>query len=166
MKTFAVLVCSAILAIILFTCHANKSQEGGRAHALQSALAQTTVTITRGDGTSFPFNVRVAKTSEEQAQGLKSVKSLPSNEGMLFPFPNPKQAAFWMEKTLIPLDIIFILPNGEIGRIKHNAQPKDLAPIFSEDDVIAVLEIPGGVAKRYGLKRGHWVKSDALTLNR
>src|SRR3546814_6230492 len=50
--------------------------------------------------------------AEEQAKGLMFRKELPAKGGMLFPFDPPQVASFWMKNTVIPLDIIFIRPDG------------------------------------------------------
>ena len=54
------------------------------------------------------YTVEIAKTEEERAKGLQNRKSLGDSEGMLFVFDKPQTVGFWMDKTEIPLDIIFI----------------------------------------------------------
>ncbi|WLT36789.1 DUF192 domain-containing protein [Synechocystis sp. B12] len=41
---------------------------------------------------------------------------------MLFTFPEPRIARFWMKNTLIPLDMIF-LRDGQIKQIITNVPP-------------------------------------------
>jgi len=52
--------------------------------------------------------VKIAKTNEERARGLMGVKTMPSNQGMLFIFNNKSVLNFWMKDTLIPLSIAYI----------------------------------------------------------
>lgn len=108
------------------------------------------LTITHA-GKTHNFRVEVARTTEEQARGLMERTSLPENGGMLFPFENPKIASFWMEKTLIPLDMIFVRKDGSIDRIAENTIPNSREPVVSGGDVSAVLELAGGTSARLGL---------------
>ena len=73
---------------------------------------------------------------------------------MLFPFPKPRAASFWMKNTFIPLDIIFIRGDGTIARIADNAIPQSLDPVAVAEPVAAVLEIAGGRAAELGIVAG------------
>jgi uncharacterized protein len=112
--------------------------------------AATVVTIDMGTK-QHRFTVEVARTPAEQAQGLMNRTSLPANGGMLFPFPKPKYASFWMKNTFIPLDMIFIRADGSIDRIAENTIPESLEPVVSGGEVTAVLELAGGTAARLGI---------------
>ena len=125
-------------------------------------FAHADLTITRADGTVFSFKAEIANSPAEQAYGLMYVKSLAADAGMIFPYNPPQQVAFWMKNTLIPLDMLFISPDGSIGRIIAEAPPLDLTPIPSQIPVIAVIEIAGGMAKKDGLAVGDKVNSPAL----
>ena len=100
------------------------------------------------------FIVEVARTPEEQAQGLMFRKSIPPDRGMIFPYDPPVQVSFWMKNTLAPLDMVFIGPDGKIGRIAANTTPMSLDPVASIDPVSAVLEIAGGRAAELGIREG------------
>ena len=100
------------------------------------------------------FTVEVARTGEEQAQGLMFRDSLAPDRGMLFPMDPPREASFWMKNTLIPLDIIFIRADGTIARIGANTVPHSLDPVASLEPVAAVLEIRGGRSAELGIREG------------
>jgi len=80
-------------------------------------------------------------------------RSLGPDQGMIFPYNPPQEVSFWMENTLIPLDIIFIRPDGTIARIT-NAKPLDRTPLPSGATIGAVLEIRGGRAAELGIREG------------
>ena len=100
------------------------------------------------------YQVEVAVDDEARAQGLMHRKNLPQNHGMLFIFPSVAENAFWMKNTLIPLDMIFINPDGTIWTIHPMAEPNSRKIIKSGGPVKAGLEINGGEAKKMGLKAG------------
>lgn len=81
-------------------------------------------------------------------------QSLAPDRGMIFPYDPPRPASFWMKNTLIPLDLIFVRPDGTIGSIAANAVPLSLDPIPSGEPVTAVLEIAGGRSAELGIRPG------------
>lgn len=116
-------------------------------------MEQVPLTITSA-GKAHKFIVEVANTPEEQSRGLMFRQSLAPDRGMIFPYDPPVNASFWMKNTLIPLDMVFIRPNGTIGRIAENTVPLSLDPVPALEPVSAVLEIAGGRASELGLKPG------------
>ncbi len=104
------------------------------------------------------FNVEVAATSAQQARGLMFRTALADNAGMIFPFPEPRFASFWMKNTVIPLDIIFIRADGTIESIADNTIPYSTIPVESGEPVVAVLELRGGLAAELGIAAGDTVK--------
>ena len=110
--------------------------------------------MTAADGRIHRFTVEVARTDEQQAQGLMHRESLAPDRGMIFPYPTPREASFWMKNTLIPLDMIFIRADGTIARIEENTVPLSLEPVASLEPVVAVLELAGGRSAELGIKPG------------
>jgi len=119
--------------------------------------------VLKTDSGDHSFNIEVATTDQERALGLMFRRSLPENGGMLFLYDQPQPAAMWMKNTLIPLDMVFISPEGKVHRIEANAEPFSTAVIPSEGDIVGVLELKGGEAGRIGLKRGDKVLYPGLT---
>jgi uncharacterized membrane protein (UPF0127 family) len=100
------------------------------------------------------FMVEYADTEQERSYGLMCRRSLAPDRGMLFDFHRPTPGvAFWMRNTLIPLDIIYIRPDGYILSIAR-AQPLDERPLPSGGIVRAVLEIAAGRAAQLGALPG------------
>lgn len=133
--------------------------EPGSAVAMAPAQAPARVplTIDTAKGTRR-FSVEVARTEQEQAQGLMFRTALPDNGGMIFPMAPPRPAAFWMKNTPLPLDIIFIRADGTIARIAAETTPYSLDLIESGEPVAAVLEIAGGKAAEAGIAEGDRVR--------
>ncbi len=124
--------------------------------------AEDRVTL-RGPFGEASFAVRVADDPAERAQGLMRVEELGTFEGMLFVYEAPQpQVAFWMENTLIPLDMIFADATGTVTRIHENAVPLDRTPIPGGEGVQFVLEVNGGMAERLGLAVGDTLRHPAI----
>ena len=100
------------------------------------------------------FRVVVADTPQERAQGLMHVPEMPRMSGMLFVYERPQAVSFWMENTLIPLDMLFIDARGHVVHIHENAIPLDRTPIRGGDEILAVLEINGGMSEMLNLQVG------------
>lgn len=100
------------------------------------------------------FFVEIADNDAEREKGLMFRTELAPDRGMLFDFHTPREVAFWMHNTLIPLDIIYIQPNGVVLSIARNATPKSDTPIPSGGPVSGVLELAGGRAAEIGLMPG------------
>jgi uncharacterized membrane protein (UPF0127 family) len=118
-----------------------------------SGLDVIPLTISQ-DGKTHRFRVEVARTPEQQGQGLMFRTEMGPNEGMIFPTATPQFRSFWMRNTVIPLDLLFIGADQLVGNIAADAVPYSLDSIPSEGPVIAVLELNGGRAKALGITPG------------
>ena len=104
------------------------------------------------------IEIEVAETDEDKALGLMFRTSLPDDHGMLFPSKEPHELTMWMRNTYIPLDMVFIRPDGVVHRIEVRAEPHSERMIGSDGPVAGVLELAGGAAQRLGLKVGDRVR--------
>lgn len=91
------------------------------------------------------YEVTLAKTEEELSQGLKGVKELPKDCGMLF-FLNSdsNKTLFTMSECLIPLDLIFINQDQEVvdGKQGNPGERSIYGVSEDQDDVISyVLQV-------------------------
>jgi uncharacterized membrane protein (UPF0127 family) len=115
--------------------------------------------------TNTPFLVEIAKTPERRQKGLMGRNSLKPQSGMLFLYERPRHVSFWMKNTLISLDVIFLSANGKILKIYHNAKPESLEIMSAGENVSAVLEINGNLAKTIKLEIGDCVKHEYFENN-
>jgi len=108
------------------------------------------------------FRLEVARTPEEQSQGLMFRTELPADQGMVFVFNPPQLTGFWMWNTCLNLDIIFLY-HGRVIEIAANVPPcrQQPCPVYgpSTQRIDQVVELSGGTAKRLGLQPGDplWV---------
>lgn len=123
------------------------------AAATAKDLRQEPLEIVTSSG-RVKFVVEIADNDLTRTKGLMYRKALAPDRGMLFDFKSPRDVAFWMHNTYIPLDLIFIRRDGRVLSIARNANPMDDTPIPSGGPVLAVLEIPGGRAAQIGVLPG------------
>lgn len=145
-------VAALVAALPLGGCHDPFTEEAAAAPT-PFRLDRTTIRLTTADGKVRAYKVEIARTAEEQARGLMYRRSMPRDAGMLFLFPEPRIASFWMRNTYLPLDIIFISPQGRVLNVAKG-EPLNEAPVESVGPAGAVLELNQGEAARIGLKPG------------
>lgn len=115
-------------------------------------LQPLTVQTARG---RTAFKVEFADTGIKREYGLMCRRSLAADRGMLFDFRQPVDGvAFWMRNTLIPLDIIYIRPDGVVLSIAPDVRPLDETPVPAGGVIRGVLELRAGRAAEMGLRPG------------
>lgn len=120
-----------------------------------SGLKVEKVVIETRAGKRHVFKLEVAETPIDIEIGLMHRTSMPADRGIIFLMgKEPRATSFWMKNTLIPLDMIFIGPRGDIINIHHNAAPESLSSVPSGGPVTAVIEINGGLSKELEITPG------------
>jgi hypothetical protein len=108
-------------------------------------------------GKTHRFRVEVARTPQHQAQGLMFRTAMGPDEGMLFPYDQPRVLSFWMKNTVLSLDLVFIDEQHRIINVAENATPYSEESILSDAPGVAVLELNGGRARELGIVAGNKV---------
>ncbi len=127
-----------------------------------AVFAHDSLTVRTADGGEHRFDVELALTPDQQAQGLMYRPGLDRDAGMLFVHRPARSAKMWMRNTAIPLDMLFITEDGRIVKIVERAVPYSLTIISSGRPVRGVLELNGGTAARLGLRPGDLVLHSAF----
>lgn len=101
--------------------------------------------------------VRVVSTPLQQANGLRGVTQLPTDQGMLFHFAgSPTTLIFTMQGMSIPLDFVWIREGRVIG-FDENAPPdpwESQRRYSSPEPADQVLEVAAGTVARSGWQVG------------
>jgi len=95
------------------------------------------------------YRLELARTPEEQGQGLMFRESLPEKTGMLFLFGDKGVHRFWMKNTMIPLDMVWMDAAGRVLFVSADTPPcrADPCPTYGPDSPAAsVLEVAAGRA--------------------
>ena len=109
------------------------------------------------DGTRIEAETKL--TPEGQAQGMMFRTSLADDKGMLFVHATTEKSPYWMFQCEIPLDIIWMDRDRRIVEISADTPPcretADKCPTYGGSaPSLFVLELAGGMAKKYNLKVG------------
>jgi uncharacterized membrane protein (UPF0127 family) len=124
----------------------------------QPSLPKEKLVIASRDGATHDFDVEMALTPDQQQTGEMFRTGIPADSGMLFVWPIPRESQMWMKNTLVPLDMVFINPDGTIRSIAENTVPQSLAVIDSHGPVKATLELQGGLTAKLNIRVGDTVK--------
>jgi uncharacterized membrane protein (UPF0127 family) len=95
-------------------------------------------------------------------RGLMFRTSLAPDHGMLFVYPSLDQHQHWMYQVLMPLDIVWLDSRRKIVEVVENAQPcktqASKCELYGGKEFSNyVLELKGGMARKYGLRLGQTI---------
>jgi uncharacterized membrane protein (UPF0127 family) len=118
-------------------------------------------TLILGCATRLPIRVGAVELEVELQRSWRQFSSgmmfrdpLTDAEGMLFAYPRPKRASFYMANTKAPLSCAYIDPEGTILEI-HDLEPFNRIPIRAgSDNIQFVLETSQGWFTRHGVTLG------------
>ena len=119
-------------------------------------LKRGTATFETAKG-RFTYRVELALTEQQQACGLMFRETMARDAGMVFPMNPPRVASFWMQNTILPLDIIYVSPKGRVLNVVQG-RSYDRTPLSATGVTGEVIELNVGEAARIGLKPGDRVK--------
>ena len=119
------------------------------------------VFVDSGSGASTKeFSMEVCANDAERGRGLMFRKSLDDLNGMIFIFPEEREHTFWMKNTYIPLDMLFLSKDLTIVGILENTAPLTETPRSVGKPSTYVVELAGGVTKKFGIKVGDRLRID------
>jgi len=123
--------------------------------ACSDSRASVVVQLRNPDASSSPeISAELATTGSQRQLGLMYRKKMAEKHGMLFIFPAEKERSFWMKNTYLELDMIFLDRSLRVVSIIHRATPLTLTPRPSVLPASYVLEVGGGLAKKWGVVQG------------
>ncbi len=110
------------------------------------------------------ITAELALTQEQQMTGMMFRTNIEENSGMLFVFPGPFRASFWMMNCPSPLAGAYIDPNGKILEIVDMHAQDTNAIVAKTADVQYVLEMKEGWFKRHQIAEGTLIRTEKGTL--
>lgn len=145
-----------LIAVLAFPSLAIAQQPSFDADGAMHLETEKLVIVT-GQG-RFEFDAEIADQPAEHAQGLMFRKQMPTRHGMLFVFGETRQVTMWMKNTVLPLDMVFIKPDGVVAGVRERTVPFSEDIIPSPEPISHVLELNAGVARLIGIKPGDRVE--------
>jgi len=99
------------------------------------------------------IDLEVADDDEERAIGLMNRESL--DTGMLFIFDEPITPIFWMENTLIPLEILWVDENFTILGIDQMVPCEGECTLYpAPGTILYTIEVNPGFSEEYNIEVG------------
>jgi uncharacterized membrane protein (UPF0127 family) len=106
------------------------------------------------------MEAELALTMVQQQTGMMFRTNLAEKAGMLFVFPGPHRASFWMKNCPLPLSAAYIDPDGVILEI-HDLQPHNTNSVEAASDRVQfVLETSQGWFQRHHVNTGVVVRTE------
>jgi uncharacterized membrane protein (UPF0127 family) len=124
----------------------------------QEDFYTTDITLPGGEVIKTEF----VYSTTDALRGMQFRGSIASDHGMLYAHRIPGKYSYWMYQTLIPLDMLWMDSKHNVVEIVENAPPcktpASQCPHYGGKEMAQyVLQLAGGMAKRYGLKLGDTV---------
>ena len=123
----------------------------------QILFEKSTLQIKRQNDNIISFEVEIARSPAERAQGLMHRQTMADNAGMFFIWPGAGLRQFWMKDTFISLDILFFDDEGVLVHYEDNTKPNSKKLISSLMPVAYVLEINAGQREANQLEIGDYL---------
>lgn len=180
-RTWAALICSAVLAVLSgcggepgaarpgaapaagatsspatapTTAAARREPAADDGPTLHLAHAQPKLPTTRLRLGAHELEAEVCRTIPQIATGLMFRQGIGPEEGMLFLFAQPHRPAFYMKNVSFDIDVAYIGPDGVITEIvRLKAQDRTSVPSKS-DQVQFVLEVAPDYFTKHNLGPG------------
>ena len=149
-----VLLVGAVLAACGDRTANRKTEDAGTVAATIAALRRMPITIA-----GRPFSLELALDDASRHRGLSDRQEISADGGMLFAFPWPQRLTFVMRRCNVPIDLIFLDPNGYVIRmhrmtVEANPAAPDhrLRSYRSFDPALFAIELRGGTLDQLNLE--------------
>jgi uncharacterized membrane protein (UPF0127 family) len=177
------LLALALLALSVAACASSSSAGGGSPGPATPSSSPTTgfaspagpvanprltlpvgsLSIRRAGHTELSLEVQIAADNASRDTGLMGVTALPDTLGMAFLFGGNTGVAFWMQGTLIPLDIAFWDASGKIVSVAtmQPCRSSTCTLYHASQPYVGAVEMDAGLLARHGVQAGDTVSLSA-----
>jgi hypothetical protein len=110
------------------------------------------------------LDAELAHTAEQVQTGMMFRTNILETDAMLFVFPRPYQASFWMKNCPESLSAAYIGPDGVIAEIHHLEKQDTNSVVAATDNIQFVLEVKNGWFARHNIGPGAVIRTDKGSL--
>ncbi|MEW7280552.1 DUF192 domain-containing protein [Aquimarina sp. 2201CG1-2-11] len=149
------LLLAALMTTVLFSCKTDSKNTKNLTKEVTFTKEGELVLHSVNDSVTkqiTQIDIEIADDEYQVQTGLMYRKSMQSNQGMLFIFPEEAPRSFYMKNTEFALDIIYIDKNNKVVSIQKNAKPYDETSLPSEGPAQYVLEVNAQQTDSWNLK--------------
>ena len=110
------------------------------------------------------LDAELALNDQERMTGMMFRTNILETDAMLFVFPRPFQAKFWMKNCPESLSAAYIGPDGVIEEIHHLEKNDTNAVVAVTDNLQYVLEVKDGWFARHNINTGTVIRTEKGSL--
>jgi uncharacterized membrane protein (UPF0127 family) len=110
------------------------------------------------------LDAELALNDQERMTGMMFRTNILETDAMLFVFPRPFQAKFWMKNCPESLSAAYIGPDGVIEEIHHLEKNDTNAVVAATDNFQYVLEVKDGWFARHNINTGTVIRTEKGSL--
>jgi len=110
------------------------------------------------------LDAEMALNDQQRTTGMMFRTNIAETDAMLFAFPQPFRASFWMKNCPESLSAAYIGPDGVIEEIRHLEKNDTNSVVAAVDNVQYVLEVKDGWFARHNINTGTLIRTDKGSL--
>jgi uncharacterized membrane protein (UPF0127 family) len=110
------------------------------------------------------LDAELALNDQERMTGMMFRTNILETDAILFVFPRPFQAKFWMKNCPESLSAAYIGPDGVIEEIHHLEKNDTNAVVAATDNLQYVLEVKDGWFTRHNINPGTVIRTEKGSL--
>lgn len=110
------------------------------------------------------LDTELALTDKQIRTGMMFRTNIQETDAMLFVFPGPFQAKFWMKNCPESLSAAYIGPDGVIEEIHHLEKNDTNSVVAATDNIQYVLEVKDGWFTRHNINPGAVIRTEKGSL--
>ena len=110
------------------------------------------------------LDAELALTRVQEMTGMMFRTHIAETDAMLFVFPTPHQAAFWMKNCPESLSAAYIDPAGVVAEIHHLEKNDTNSVVAASDNIQYILEVREGWFARHGISTGTVIRTERGSL--